>query len=309
MPEYQTYRGKYSLKELFFSADLAAKITLLPIDSLSPDAAILFSDILVIAKAFGFELDFADGVGPVLFPLLKKDEDILKLKQREIPKELSFVQETIRILKKQLKVPLIGFCGGPFTVASYLIEEKPHTQLHKTKKWLYESPDSFQILLEKLTQATIEYLHMQIQAGAEAIQIFESHAHVLSDALLNTYLIPHLKRIIHSVQEQKIPVILFMRGACLFAKDLARLSPNAISLDWQKSLSEMRVAIPQHIAIQGNFDPHLLYAPKKTIKETVQRTLQGFTQREGYIAGLGHGVLPDIKVDAVRAFIDAVKEC
>jgi len=308
LPSYQALRAKYPLKELFFTPQLAVEVTLLPINELAPDAAILFSDILVIAKAFGFQLDFADGVGPIVHPILRTEQDIEEMQQREIAESLSFVRETIQLLRPSLSLPLIGFCGGPLTVASYLIEEKPHAKLHQTKRWLYQNPRSFHILLEKLTQASIAYLDMQIEAGVQAIQIFESFAHLLSEEQLRETSFPYVQRLVEAVQKKGIPAIVFFRGSCLFAQDLVQMKPNAISFDWQKSIEEMRKSVPREIAIQGGFDPHILYAPKEVIAQTVRKTLQSMHQKPGYIASLGHGALPDMDVEAVRTFIETVRE-
>lgn len=305
LPEYRALREKHTLSEMFFDRDLIVKTTLLPIEAIDPDAAILFSDILIVAKMLGLHLTFEEGRGPVVSPLLRTKEDVIKLKN--IPC-LDFIGDAVSDLRCKLTVPLIGFCGGPFTVASYLIEEKHSHDLPLTKKWMYRDPKSFHLLLEKITEATLSYLAMLIEKGVQAVQIFESFAHVLSKTHLWEFSFPYMKRIAEFVKKKNLSVILFMRNSCLFAEDLASLSPDAISFDWQKPLFEMRRVLPRHIAIQGNFDPHLLFASQDTIRKTVREALQPMDQDPGYIVNLGHGILPETPVENVKCFIQTIRE-
>lgn len=299
MPEYQAIRKKYSLSEMFINPELIAKTTLLPLEALGVDAAILFSDIMVIALALGFDLTFLEGKGPVLSPLLQTDDDVEKIEIKEVRESLGFVAKGINLIKPQLQVPLIGFCGAPFTVANYLMED--------AKKWLYQSPNSFHLLLDKITQATLNYIEMQIEEGIEAFQVFESFGHVLSRNALISFSFPYLKRIISFVQSKGLSLILFMKGSSLFPKELAALSPDAISFDWHKDLSELRKEVPTSIAIQGNFDPHLLLAPKERIQREVEKTQKEMQEDMGYIVNLGHGILPYTDVDKAKFFVELWK--
>ncbi len=294
LPSYQLLRKKHPLKELFFTPELAARVTLLPFQELELDAAICFSDILVIVKALGFSIDFLDK--PVVSPLLTTEEAIDRIFCQPLEESLFFLFKTLEILKKELSVPLIGFCGGAFTVATYLMKEP--------LLWLYQRPDSFHRLLEKLTEASIEYVKKQIESGADVIQIFESHANLLPEEMLLEFVFPYLGRIVDAVKSLGAPVILFMRGSSYFVPELLSLRPTCISLDWHRSLQKMREKIPYPIAIQGNFDPHLLFAPKEKIVHTVKTHL---LKDPGYIANLGHGVLPGVSVDAVKSFIEGVR--
>ncbi len=299
LPEYQAIRKKYSLSEMFVNPELIAKTTLLPIDVLGVDAAILFSDIMVIALALGFDLTFVEGKGPLLSPLLQTDVDIEKIEIKGVREALGFVASGIKLLKPALKVPLIGFCGAPFTVANYLMED--------AKKWLYQSPESFHLLLDKITKATLSYIEMQIEEGIEVFQVFESFGHVLSHSSLMSFSFPYLKRIISFVQSKGIPIILFMKGSSLFPKELAALSPDAISFDWHRDLYSLRKEVPSSIAIQGNFDPHLLLASKERIKDEVLKAKKEMQGEKGYIVNLGHGILPYTEVDKARFFIELWK--
>ncbi len=301
LPEYRALREKYTLRDLFFTPELAARITLLPVDLIGVDAAILFSDITVIALALGLKLAFQEG--PQIEPLVTS-ETVTGLRVGDVRHILRPIQEAIRITKPQLRVPLIGFCGGPFTVASYLLEKHSGSDLPLTKKWLYQNPKTFEQLLEKITQSSIEYLKMQVDAGVDAIQIFDSWAHVLSQHHFQKFCVPYLKRLAEAVS---VPVILFMRGACLRVEELASLKPSCISFDWQTPLSLLRAQIPQGIALQGNLDPDLLYAPLPVIRQGVEELLNSMDGDPGFIVNLGHGVKPDVPVNAVRCLVEAVK--
>ncbi len=288
MPEYRKLREKQSLWHLFHTPELAAQVTLLPIDILNVDAAILFSDILVVAEALGGTVHFPEGKSPHI------EMGPQFLFQPEV---LHYVPETIRLLKPQLKVPLIGFCGGPFTVASYILEE--------IKKSIYKDAQSLHELLEKITTATIAYLHMQIEAGVDAIQIFDSWANLLTHEEFHQFSYPYLKKILASLN---IPTILFCRGSCILAEDLATLNPTCISFDSHKPLAHMRKTIQPPIAVQGNLDPYLLYAPKQVIIQKTQELLRSMQSDPGFIVNLGHGIFPDIPVDHVKCFVDQVLE-
>ncbi|HSX11161.1 MAG TPA: uroporphyrinogen decarboxylase family protein [Chlamydiales bacterium] len=269
LPAYRKLREKHTLRELFFTPELAAQVTLLPL-SLGVDAAILFSDITVVALALGFALDFSEG--PVITGTLQP--------QNLAP--LQPIAETIRLLKPQLTVPLIGFCGGPFTVASYINGDPA--------------------LLEPITQVTIDYLRMQEEAGVDAIQIFDSWADRLTPQEFQQYCVPYLKRLVDAVD---VPVILFMRGACQRVDELIQLNPDAISFDWGTPLSELRKKVP--MALQGNLNPDLLYEPLPIIAQKTQELLDSMRGDPGFIVNLGHGVKPDVPVDAVRCLIDTVR--
>ena len=297
LPEYQLLRKKYSLKELFFTPELAAQVTLLPIDLLGVDAAILFSDITVVAAALGLKLDFADGplIEPLLTPCILDglSHDLGRLKP---------VEETIKLLIPQLKVPLIGFCGAPFTVATYLIEKHCGEKFSETKKWIYSHPKSFQKLLFKIEKISIEYLQMQVHAGVSAIQIFDSWANILSKEDFRQFCLPFYRRMIDAV---KAPVILFMRGASSYLEDLSSL-PCALSLDWQIPMDEARKKTKQ--PLQGNIDPDLLYAPLSLIREKTVQLLESMKKDPAFIVNLGHGIKPNTPLDAVRCFIKTVHE-
>lgn len=294
LPQYRKLREKYSLDELFQNSELAADVTMLPLELLGVDAAILFTDIMVVAKLFGFNLTFIEKKGPVIEPLLSSPQEIYQLKHEG---ELSVVKETISLLKPRLKVPLIGFCGGPFTVASYLI---------KHEKWHQSDPKSFHLLLEKITAASIDYLNMQIKAGVDAVQIFDSWANVLSKEEFSQFSLPYLKKIVETVKG-KVPLIVFCRGSSLWPELLSTLKPNAISFDWHQELHQLRKVVPHSIAVQGNIDPEILKGSFSTIESAAKTLLNSMKYEPGFIVNLGHGVLPDTPLENVQYFIDLVK--
>lgn len=303
LPSYQALRKKHSLYELFFTPELAAEVTLLPVQELGVDAAILFSDITVIARACGLSLEFQEGVGPVIAPRI---EAVSQLGPSSMD-ALEPIRKAVHIAKKQLAVPLIGFCGGPFTVASYLIEKNHRQDLPLTKRWMMGRAAEFHHLLERLTEVTIAYLDLQIDAGVEAIQIFDSWAHVLSLPDLEAVCLPYHERLIRHVQSRRIPALSFMRSSTLHVKEIAAMKPDAISFDWQRPLASMRNSLGQDIAIQGNLDPDILFAPPAVIEKRVQELLVSLHADPAFIVNLGHGVKPDTPWQAVRQLIDIVK--
>lgn len=300
LPEYRALRSKYSLWEMFHNPEIATEVTLLPLQILDVDAAILFSDILVIAEAFGLKLHFPEKGGPVIEPLLKGSKEVDALPLFPVDQVLHYVQETIHLLKPHLQVPLIGFCGGPFTIASYCTVD--------VKNWLENDPESFHRLLQKITEASVAYLKMQIQAGVQAIQIFDSWADSLNDAQFLEFSLTYLKQIVDALKGSSIPVILFCRGSSLRAKEISALNPSCISFDWHREMSDLRKDLPSHIAMQGNIHPEfLLHSNPAEISKSVKQLLESMRGDPGFIVNLGHGVLPKTPVENVKSLVDTVK--
>ena len=297
MPSYRALRAKHSFMELALTPELAAEVTLLPVEELGVDAAILFSDILVILLTLGCKVDFVEGTGPqVLAPE--------RFEQRDVSETLQPVFEALKLLKGTLKVPLLGFAGAPFTVASYLLGG-----LTAAKKRMLGDPQAFAKLIDLLTELTIEYLVLQAEAGADAVQVFDTWAGELGVKHYRAYSLSPLKRICVALQEKNIPVILFSRKTAQHLPALAALKPTALSVDWTVDLPSLRHGIvSKPIALQGNFDPDLLYCDEKMIRETVASTLEAMQGDGGYIVNLGHGIKPDMEQARVAAFVEAVKE-
>lgn len=306
MPEYKALRSKYSFLDMCHQPELIAEVTQLPLRAFGMDAAILFSDILVIPEALGLGLQFEDGIGPIFERPLNSALDIETLAKVQIQDSLSYVAEGIRLVLPDLKVPLIGFCGAPFTVASYMIEGRSNRDLHKTKKWMLQHSESFHQLLDKLSDLSIEYLEMQIAAGVHAVQIFDSWAGTLGYAHFKEFSLAYMKKILDRIMG-KVPVILFCRGSSIFAPELAKISPNAISIDWNANIASLRPTIPHSIALQGNLDPDILYAPTNVLKQEVIKLLQSMHGDPGYIFNLGHGISHDVPVDNVKTLVECVQ--
>lgn len=307
MPEYQALRKKYTLMEMFHSAELIEQVTLLPIDMLGVDAAILFSDILLTAEALGKELTFEKGKGPVIANPVRSLEDIAALPEPDIEQGHRGVFEGIRALRKRLDVPLIGFAGAPLTVASYMIEGGSSKDMKHTRLLLWDHPTHFQRLLDRISQAIIQCLQQQIQAGVQAIQLFDSWAQILSHKDFVRFCLPSYKKILDALKPTSVPVIIFGRGTAAYYQEIAALNPAGISVDWPCNLRHVREAISSNVAIQGNFDPHLLYASESVIVERVWEMLREMEGDPAYIFNLGHGVFPDVSVSAVKTVVEAVK--
>lgn len=306
LASYRALRQQYSFLEMCHEPDLISHITLLPIKAYEMDAAILFSDILVVAEAMGVGLRFEDQVGPIIERPIMTRQDIEALPSPDISK-LEYVAKGIRQLKRQLHVPLIGFCGAPFTVASYMIEGRSSRDLKKTKRWMLRDPESFHILLNKIVDWSSAYLKMQIEAGVQAIQIFDSWANVLSHYSFREFSLNYLQLLLNQIRYTKIPAILFCRGSSVFAPQLAELQPAGIGLDWNCHMMDMRRKIDRSIALQGNLDPDILYAPLSRIENEVDRLLNEMEGDPGFIFNLGHGIAPDVTEEAVQTLVNSVK--
>lgn len=307
LPEYRALRDKHDFLTLCHRPELAAEVTLLPIQRFGMDAAILFCDILVIPEALGVGLTFEEKKGPIIARPLNTIADADSLPMPDIREKLNYVSEAIRLLLPQLKVPLIGFCGAPFTVASYLIEGGSSKDLKKTKQWLMQHPESFHRLLEHITTCTIEYLKMQIDAGVHALQIFDSWAHVLGHVQFRSFSLFYMEKILNAIRKYNVPVILFCRGSSVFAQQMAEAAPAGISIDWQADITQMRRSVGNNIALQGNLDPDVLYADKHIIRTETNRILKGMHQDKGFIFNLGHGIHPDIPLESVYTLVECVK--
>jgi len=308
MPGYQEIRKKVGFLELCKNPDLAAQVTVLAVEKLGVDAAIIFSDILVIVEALGFQLTFAKDHGPVIGNPFRRKEDLKKISGKDVNSKLGFVFDAIRLARRNLKteIPLIGFAGAPFTVASYLIEGGKSTDFSLTKKMMTDSPENWDHLMNTLGEATAEYLKSQIEAGAEALQLFDTWAGVLSLEQYRKYVLPHLKKIISGV-DKKVPVIYFGLNTFPLFPGIMELGVDVVSVDSNTSLTNAWEILGD-VALQGNFDPRILLTDEKRIKAEAKRILSEVNGRPGHIFNLGHGVLPQTPVGNVRFLVDFVKE-
>lgn len=306
MPQYQLLRKKYTLWQLFHIPELAAEVSCLPIDLLDVDAAIVFSDILVLAEGLGCRLEFPDRAGPRIYPPIRSLQQVEQLSVHAVEEKLFFVFETLRLVKKRIRVPLIGFCGGPFTMATYLIDSTSKERFLYTKQWMKKDPQSLMRFLAILTQASTIYLKAQVRAGADVVQIFDSWANLLSEEEFQQFCLPFLHQIVQELQEI-VPVILFCRDSSLRYAQLADLMPTAIGLDWHLPMRDLREKIPSCIALQGNLPPEFLKKPSHEIEKEAHAFFDSMKGSRGFIANLGHGVLPDIPFENVQLFVRMAK--
>ncbi|MCS6823430.1 MAG: uroporphyrinogen decarboxylase [Cytophagaceae bacterium] len=308
LPEYRAIRERLSgFKELVTTPALAAEVTLQPVHLLHVDAAIIFSDILVIPEAMGLPYDMYESKGPLFVRTISSKNDIDKLNATTAHENLTYVYEAIRTVKKELNgsIPLIGFAGAPWTLLAYMVEGHGSKTFSKAKKFLYTQPQEAHELLEKITTVTIQYLHQQIIAGADIVQIFDSWAGILSPEQYTEFSLKYIAQICKAIST--VPVIVFAKGAFFARKQMAETDCSVIGLDWNMDAIESRNIIGHNKTLQGNLDPCVLYASYNEIRKQTQKMIDRFgTQR--YIANLGHGVYADTPADNVRCFIDTVKE-
>jgi uroporphyrinogen decarboxylase len=308
LPEYRAIRAKLSgFKELVETPALAAEVSIQPVDILGVDAAIIFSDILVIPEAMGLPYSMLESSGPFFEKTVRSMADVAKLRVPDPEDSLHYVLEAIRITKKELngRVPLIGFAGAPWTIFSYMVEGKGSKTFSKAKRMLYVDPKLSHTLLDKITESTIAYLKAQIRSGADIVQLFDSWAGALSPAQYAEFALPYISRICKAITE--VPVIVFAKGAFFARAALANLECDVIGLDWNMDIAESRQLIGNNKTLQGNMDPCLLYADYDVIRKETIRMLETFGKGR-HIANLGHGLYPDTEKDKVKFYIDTIKE-
>ena len=309
MPEYRAIREKYSLLEICAHPELAAEVTLQPIRALGVDAAILFADILLPAIPLGVGLEFVKGEGPLLQRPVQTMEDVNRLRPVDPQIDLGYVLETIRIVRSELKeIPLIGFCGAPFTVASYIVEGGPSRDFLKTKQMMYSEPETWHALLDKLATVLADYLVAQIHAGAQAVQVFDSWAGTLSPQDYVDFAQPYSRRVLRAAQAQGVPVIHFGTGTRTLLPAMKAAGGSVLGLDWRTPLDEGWDLLGHDVAVQGNLDPAALFAPLPELKKRVEAVLSCAAGRPGHIFNLGHGILPNTPVEHVKAVVDMVHE-
>ncbi len=308
LPDYIRLREKYDFFTRIQTPELAAEITLQPIDQVGVDAAIIFSDILVIPQAMGLEVLMEEGKGPCLPDVIKTQKDIDALVSDAVEEKLDYVSKAITLTKQRLngRVPLIGFAGAPFTILCYMVEGKGSKTWDRAKQFCFTQPNLAHQLLQKITDATISYLKQQVKAGADLVQVFDSWSGCLSPGDFKIFAQPYLIRIADSLKDTA-PVILFPKGSWYALKELSDSSASGLGLDWCISAEMARELTGNKITLQGNFDPAKLLLPVREIKKTVKEMIDAFGV-QGYIANLGHGITPNVPVESAKAFVEAVKE-
>ncbi len=309
MPEYRSIREKYSLLEICYQPELAAEVTLQPVRALGVDAAILFADILLPAIPLGVGLEFAKGEGPILQNPVRTMEDVKNLRPVHPESDLGYVMDAIRLLRGLLGgVPLIGFCGAPFTVASYIIEGGSSREFLKTKTMMYSDPQTWHALMDRLSVVLRDYLVAQIRAGAQAVQVFDSWVGALNPQDYEEFVLPYSQKILQDAKKENVPVIHFGTNTATLLPLMKRAGGDVIGLDWRIPLDQGWSLLGDDVAVQGNLDPALLFAPLPEIKKRVHDILNRANGKPGHIFNLGHGILQQTPVDNVKAVVDMVHE-
>jgi uroporphyrinogen decarboxylase len=310
MSEYRALRERYSLLDICRLPDLAVAVTLQPVDAIAVDAAILFSDLLVPFTPMGLDFDFVKGEGPSIAHPIRSAADVDRLRTFEPREALAHVLETIRILRRELagRVPLIGFGGAPFTLASYAIEGGPSSSYAHTKAFMYSQPQAWHRLCATLADMMAGYLAAQVEAGAQAIQVFDSWAGALGRADYREFALPHTSRIFSALKNTSVPLIHFGVGATAILRDITEAGGDVIGLDWRLPLDEAWAIVGHDRGVQGNLDPTLLLGPRERLFAAADDILNRAAGRPGHIFNLGHGILPSTPLEQVQALATYVHE-
>lgn len=316
LPEYRASRAKAGdFMSLCMNPELACEVTLQPLDRYPQiDAAILFSDILTVPDAMGMGLYFETGEGPRFKKVIRTSADIDALPIPDAEKDLGYVMNAVRTIRRELngRVPLIGFSGSPWTLATYMVEGGSSKDFRKSKAMLYSDPAAMHALLDKLTQSVIAYLNGQILAGAQAVQIFDSWGGSLSAAAYQEFSLAYMQKIVNGLirehEGRRVPVILFTKGGGLWLESMANSGAEALGLDWTCDIGSARTRVGDKVALQGNMDPSVLYATPAAIRAEVGRILASYGAGNGHVFNLGHGITPEVDPANAAAFFEAVHE-
>lgn len=307
LPEYMVLRGQYGFFERCQTPELACQITLQPVDIIGVDAAILFSDILVVPQAMGLEVQLVESKGPFLPDPIKTAADMNRIRVPEVNETLGYVFDAIKMIKQELngRVPLIGFAGSPWTLLCYMVQGKGSKTFDEAKAFCYTQPDLAHQLLQMITDTTIAYLKEQVKAGADTVQLFDSWGGLLSPSDFETLSLQYMRQIVAAVKDLA-PVIVFAKGAWHSLAAMAATGAHGLGIDWCITPQKAREFAGADITLQGNFDPAKLLSPIPVIQREVKEMMDAFGPGK-HIANLGHGILPNVPVDHARAFVDAVK--
>jgi len=315
LPEYRATRQLAGdFMSLCQSPELACEVTLQPLRRYDFDAAILFSDILTIPDAMGLGLYFTEGEGPRFRKTVRTAADVEQLPELNIARDLSYVTDAVSLIRRELNgsVPLIGFSGSPWTLATYMIEGSGSKDFRNAKAFMYNQPELMHQLLDKLATAVTDYLNAQIAAGAQAVQIFDTWGGVLTTQAYRDFSLAYMKKIVAGLTREsegrKVPVILFSKNGGLWLEDIADSGCDCVGLDWTIEIGRARKLIGDKVSLQGNMDPTILYSTPDSIRAEVQRILASYGAGSGHVFNLGHGITPDVDPANVKAFVDAVHE-
>ena len=310
LPEYRAVREKADFLTLCKTPELAAEVSIQPVDIIGVDAAIIFSDILVIPEAMGMELELIESKGPVFSHPLRNENDLKMLNPIDPSKDLKYVLDAVALTKKELnnRVPLIGFSGSPWTLMTYMVEGKGSKTFSNVKKLIYNNPALAHKILDKLSTAVSQYLSAKIEAGVNAVQIFDTWGGILTPHEFREFSLEYISKVISNIKRNDESIIVFSKGVHYKLNELADSGADVIGLDWTMDIGEVRNQIGNKVALQGNMDPTVLYANNNAIKNEVIRILNSFGEGAGHIFNLGHGILPDIEPEKAKAMVQFVKE-
>ena len=308
LPDFMTLKAKYDFFTRCQTPELATEITIMPIDQIGPDAAILFSDILVVLQAMQIPVEMKDGVGPWIPNPIRSTEDVAQSIVPDIHEHLGYVLDAVKMTKQALneRVPLIGFAGSPWTLLCYAVQGQGSKNFDIAKGFCFSQPEAAHSLLQKITDTTIAYLKEKVKAGVDAVQIFDSWGGLLSPEDYQIFSWPYIQQIVTALKNEA-PVIVFGKGCWFALNEMGRSGASALGVDWTCSARNARYLSGGQITLQGNFDPSRLLSPIPKIKKDVHDMISEFG-KDKYIVNLGHGILPNIPVDHAKAFVDAVKE-
>lgn len=308
LPDYMKLKEKYSFFERCEQPELASEITIQPVEQVGVDAAILFSDILVVPAAMGMEVQMIEGKGPLLPEPVKHVNDLKKIFIPDVNEKLGYVFDAIKMTRQRLdgRVPLIGFAGAPWTLLCYMVQGKGSKTFDEAKGFCYSQPETAHALLQMITDTTIAYLKGQVKAGADVVQIFDSWGGLWSPQDFETFSLQYIRRIVAALKDE-CPTIIFAKGAWFALEEMAATGAHGLGIDWCIKPSLARQFAGNNITLQGNFDPAKLLGPIAEIKKSTRAMIDAFGTTR-YIANLGHGILPNVPVDHARAFVETVKE-
>ncbi len=310
LPEYRAIRSKYDFLTMCKTPELAAEVTIQPVDILDVDAAIIFSDILVIPEAMGMKLEIHEGKGPVLHNPIKNENDFRSLREFDINGKLKFVLNAISITKNELnnRVPLIGFSGSPWTLLCYMVEGKGSKDFTKVKSLIYNNPNLAHKILDKLSDIISNFLSAKIDYGCNAVQIFDTWGGILAQKDFIEFDLQYIQKVVQSISRKEEIIIIFLKGVHHNLDKIIKTEFDVLALDWTMNLGEVRKKLSDKVALQGNLDPTVLYANVDKIKNEVKQILASYGKGSGHIFNLGHGILPDVNPENVKALVKFVKE-
>ncbi|HXH60880.1 MAG TPA: uroporphyrinogen decarboxylase [Fimbriimonadaceae bacterium] len=307
LPEYREIRRGRTMLETVMSPELSAEITLQPIKRFGFDAAVLFSDLTVPFMAMGAPFEIKEGVGPVVERPVRSAEDIARLSEIDPEDDLPFTFDTIRLVKQSLEVPLVGFTGAPFTLACYLVEGGPSKDYGRVRAWMHSDPEGWSALMEVMSENVLRYARAQIEAGADAVQLFDSWVGVLSEADYRTHMLPHVKKVFDGLRKTGAPSIYFGTGNAHLLGAMAEAGGDVMGVDWRITLTDAATLIGKPLPLQGNLDPAAMFSSHEDLRRKASEVIEQGRALRGHIFNFGHGIFPNTPLESVQALVETVQ--